>query len=884
VLAVLLLIALGSWITWSSVQPRIVPTSGPVEHLTELPQPLHPEPLPTPPVLVEKPPEPVKPEVLTVAPILKERPAPPVVPPAESKLRVQYICGDNTANPNQLRFKVRIVNDGDEEVPLTDLALRYWYTRDGDQAQQFVCDYAVIGDRTAQPTFRELPRPVLGADIYLELTFGAQAPKVAARKDTGEIQGRIHRTDWTRYTQTDDYSFNPQARDWTDAPRITLYRKGARVWGVEPAGVAALPGEGPRPEPEQPRPMPMREPAVPPAGPLDYGEALQKAIYFFECQRSGKLPATNRVAWRGDSGLKDGADVGLDLSGGWYDAGDHVKFGLPMASSATLLAWSVIEYREGYVKAGQLDAILDNLRWVGDYFVKCHTGPTEFYAQVGSGNADHAWWGPAEVMPMKRPAFKVTADKPGSDVVGETAAALAAAALVFRPTDPAYADKLLRHAKELYAFADKHRGVYSESIPDAAAFYKSFSGYQDELVWGALWLYRATKDPAYLQKAEAGYARLGMQPGTRVKNYKWTHAWDDKSYGCYVLLAQLTGKEIYHEDARRWLDFWTVGYQRERIHYTPGGLAWLDQWGSLRYAANTAFIALVYADGLQDEKLKARYHDFAVAQIRYALGDNPQGRSYVVGFGRNPPVNPHHRTAHGSWANDLNTPASNRNVLFGALVGGPGRDDSYKDERGNFVSNEVACDYNAGFTGALARLVREYGGEPLRDFPPKPRAEEEFFVEASVNTSGPNFTEIRALLHNHSCAPARAPADLRFRYYVDLSEVEKAGLGVKDVKVTLNYHQNAVISDLKPVEGSKSLYYLEVRFAGPPPFPGGQSESRREVQFRLALPPTAPREAWDPMNDWSFQGLDKARTPVKSEFIPIYERDRLLSGRPPGGR
>jgi hypothetical protein len=389
---------------------------------------------------------------------------------------------------------------------------------------------------------------------------------------------------------------------------------------------------------------------------------------------------------------------------------------------------------------------------------------------------------------------------------------MAAAALVFRPTDPAYADKLLQHAKELYAFADKHRGVYSESIPDAAAFYKSFSGYQDELVWGALWLYKATKDPAYLQKAEAGYARLGMQPGTRVKSYKWTPAWDDKSYGCYVLLAQLTGKENYHEDARRWLDYWTVGYQRERIHYTPGGLAWLDQWGSLRYAANTAFLALVYADGLQDEKLRARYHDFAVAQVRYALGDNPQGRSYVVGFGHNAPVNPHHRTAHGSWANDLNTPASNRNVLFGALVGGPGPDDSYKDERGNFVSNEVACDYNAGFTGALARLVREYGGEPLRDFPPRPRAEEEFFVEASVNASGPNFTEIRALLYNRSCAPARAPADLRFRYYVDLSEVEKAGLGVKDVKVTLNYHQNAVISDLKPVEGSKSAYYLEVRF------------------------------------------------------------------------
>ncbi len=75
----------------------------------------------------------------------------------------------------------------------------------------------------------------------------------------------------------------------------------------------------------------------------NYGEVLQKAIYFYEAQRSGKLPKNNRVAWRGDSGLKDGSDQGIDLTGGWYDAGDHMKFGFPMASATTILAWGVIE-------------------------------------------------------------------------------------------------------------------------------------------------------------------------------------------------------------------------------------------------------------------------------------------------------------------------------------------------------------------------------------------------------------------------------------------------------------------------------------------------------------------------------------------------------------
>ena len=95
---------------------------------------------------------------------------------------------------------------------------------------------------------------------------------------------------------------------------------------------------------------------------FNYGEALQKSLFFYEAQRSGDLPATNRINWRGDSGMLDGSDVGKDLTGGWYDAGDHVKFGLPMAASATLLAMGIVEYRDAYVQTGQLNSALDQLR------------------------------------------------------------------------------------------------------------------------------------------------------------------------------------------------------------------------------------------------------------------------------------------------------------------------------------------------------------------------------------------------------------------------------------------------------------------------------------------------------------------------------------------
>ena len=102
-------------------------------------------------------------------------------------------------------------------------------------------------------------------------------------------------------------------------------------------------------------------------------------------------------------------------------------------------------------------------------------------------------------MAMERPAFKITKSQPGSDLAGETAAALAAGAMVFAEEDADFAALCLTHAKQLYNFADLYQGVYTDAIP-ARDFYNSWSGYKDELVWGAAWLFRATNDPIYLQK------------------------------------------------------------------------------------------------------------------------------------------------------------------------------------------------------------------------------------------------------------------------------------------------------------------------------------------------------------------------------------------------
>ncbi|MDX3069889.1 glycoside hydrolase family 9 protein, partial [Streptomyces sp. ND04-05B] len=608
-----------------------------------------------------------------------------------------------------------------------------------------------------------------------------------------------------------------------------------------------------------------------------YGEALQKSLYFYDAQRSGRLSADNRVPWRGDSGTEDGKDVGLDLTGGWYDAGDHVKFGLPMAYSAAVLAWGGIEQKAAYSATGQLEHLKDSLRFVNDYFVKAHPSPTVLYGQVGNGADDHKWWGPAEVMPMARPAYRIDASCPGSDLAGQTAAAMAASSMLFTDDDPAYAAKLVTHAKQLYSFADTYRGKYSDCITDAKSYYNSWSGYQDELVWGAIWLHKATGDASYLAKAETYYDGLSTEPQSTTRSYRWTLSWDDTSYGSYVLLAKLTGKKRYIDDTNRWLDWWTSGVSGAKVRYSPGGQAVLDSWGSLRYAANTAFAALSYSDWLTgDATRKTRYHDFAVRQIDYALGDNPRKSSYVVGFGANPPTKPHHRTSHGSWTDQITNPAESRHVLYGALVGGPSApDDTYTDDRQNYTNNEVATDYNAAFTGALARLYAEYGGAPLAAFPPAETPDgPQVLAQASVNATGPNFTEIKAYLVNKSSWPARPLAKASLRYYFTL----EPGVSPGDIKVTTNYNQCGTAGG--PEQHAGDVYYVEVDCSNTVIAPAGQSAYRKEVQFRIAS-----AGAWDPSDDWSLRGLPTTpgATPTDAPNLVLLDGGERQWGALPDG-
>lgn len=134
----------------------------------------------------------------------------------------------------------------------------------------------------------------------------------------------------------------------------------------------------------------------------------------------------------------------MDLTGGYYDAGDNVKFGFPMAFTTTLLSWSIIDF--GRNLGPELKNAVRAVKWATDYLLKATAVPDVVYVQVGDAFSDHNCWERPEDMDTLRTVYKIDRAHPGSDVAGETAAALAAASIVFRSRDPAYSRLLLNRA------------------------------------------------------------------------------------------------------------------------------------------------------------------------------------------------------------------------------------------------------------------------------------------------------------------------------------------------------------------------------------------------------------------------------------------------------
>ncbi|XP_077221351.1 endoglucanase 24-like [Tasmannia lanceolata] len=461
-----------------------------------------------------------------------------------------------------------------------------------------------------------------------------------------------------------------------------------------------------------------------------YGDALNLALQFFDVQKSGKLVG-NKLSWRSDSALDDGSERNLDLSKGMYDAGDHVKFGLPLAFTATVLSWSILEYGDQMKAAMNLKPALDSLKWITDYLINAHPSDNVLYIQVGDPDIDHKCWERPETMAEERPLTQVNSSSPGTEVAAETAAALASASLVFKTINSTYSDLLLQHSQQLFSFADIYRGSYSISIPQVQLYYNS-TGYTDELLWAAAWLYHATGDQSYLsyvtEKNGKAFAEWGIP--------SW-FSWDNKLAGAQVLLSRL-----YFFGSKKTSNAENVALQRYAItakavvcgllpdsptattSRTDGGLIWISQWNSLQHPVASAFLALLFSDYMLSSQTPtlscngnsytpADLRKFAISQADYVLGENPMEMSYLVGYGKKYPLYVHHRGASiPADANTgcdgfkwLNSTAPNPNVAIGALVGGPFLNETYIDSRNNSMQGEPTTYNSAVIVGLLSGLV-----------------------------------------------------------------------------------------------------------------------------------------------------------------------------------
>ena len=486
-------------------------------------------------------------------------------------------------------------------------------------------------------------------------------------------------------------------------------------------------------------------------------------------------------------------------------------------------------------------------------------------------------------------------------------------------------------------------------------FYTSSYDY-DELAWAAVWLYYCTEDMNYIDDIISvdetvtnesgghpytGYLRRIIKDTGSCWQNIWVHCWDTVWGGVFAKLAPVTNtcRDWY---IFRWnLEFWSGMTEKDAaankgiapavtshkyfglddqlyntsitakeiadlpeaqgafLAKTPAGFGMLNEYGSARYDTAAQLCALVYAKETGDNV----FVDWCADQMSYIMGNNPMGRAYIVGYDlENGASHPHHRAAHGSTTQNMDDPADQTHVLWGALVGGPDMGDWHRDITKDYIYNEVAVDYNAGFVGACAGLYnyigKKEGHKPEANFPPSETELNggvpvtEFTLKAAVGQEDSRSTQVLVEIDNHTSQPPRYLDGIEVRYYFNISEMLKQGLTIDDLIMRPDYDslssdtngEYAVTWDVVQYNDAGdcyvALYWPESRFYG-------------TEQFQFALVNDHQNEnyedVWNPDNDYSRKqlvtadelGLDLNVSPQYTDGLTMYIEGNQVWGEAP---
>jgi hypothetical protein len=400
----------------------------------------------------------------------------------------------------------------------------------------------------------------------------------------------------------------------------------------------------------------------------------------------------------------------VDVEGGWHDAGDYIKFTGTTAYALSVELMALRDHAGALGAAG--DAFASELRWGLDWLLKMVAGP-ELYHQVGGeGDHDPGWRLPdgdtqkAIEAYDHRPVFRMAPGR-GRNILGRSAAAFAFGSQVYKQ-DSAYSARLLAAAKKTYALAKERSGVQNPDPPD---FYEEETG-DDDLVFGAAALARATGDPAYAKEAHALGMKLHPEPGAQV-------GWH--SVDAVALLeaarAQPTGSTERGELGRMLDAIAAPLAATARTPRGPGAAfgSALDFFGnnsipeSLGAAATCA--AARSLNGTPGCDVVAH------RQLHWVFGENPFGISYLVGAGTRGPQNVHHsfgQAAHVAVTGALAGGPTALRVLENSKLPPPAKTDPfamwstddllYEDRAKDYVCNEPAIDFAAALVYTLAEI------------------------------------------------------------------------------------------------------------------------------------------------------------------------------------
>ena len=662
----------------------------------------------------------------------------------------------------------------------------------------------------------------------------------------------------------------------------------------------------------------------------NYAKLLQYSMYFYDANMCGTgVNDNNRYKWRSnchtydaqlpldskntnmtDSFIKENiaaldsdGDGCVDVSGGFHDAGDHVKFGMPEAYSGSTLGWGYYEFKDEYVETEQDDHIETILRYFNDYFMRCtfrddNGDVVAFCYQVGDGDIDHAYWNAPEADEMFRRGWFATKDMPSTDCVSAAAASLAVNYMNFKEEDPEYAEKNLDYAEALFRFAESCDEKSCND--DGPKVYYSSSKWIDDYCWASIWLYLCTQNKHYLD--------IVLENTDYYAGSCWTHCWNDVWAGTMYMLAEV--EDMYGQDGsmmKQFLEaqgkteyekcnFWNAAGDLPRkwksgsvAALSPTGYAFLSVWGSARYNTATQLAALIYDKHHGDKA--GEYSEWAKSQMDYLIGENPLNRCYVVGYSDNSVKYPHHRAASG--LSKCEDPGEHRYVLYGALVGGPDAKDEHNDITSDWIYNEVTIDYNAAFVGACAGLYHFYKDDTMKitpDFPPDPvtpeQGPESYWVNAFsveiVQTDGPKTSEITFYVSGNVAKPSK---NTSVRYFFDatgMSSVDPSNMTVEEL-YDQAYEEtdghDGVISG--PHHYKDNIYYVEVTW-------DGYAIANSNKKYQFAVGTYAWKNSWNTEDDWSHKGIRLEENPFlgtveRTDYICVYNDGVLVGGIEPDG-